>query len=69
MAEILLNKQARIRLARILDGKMCPSDLDSKTFIALQRGERSAVSLHNISAIQQTHGSIVIQAIPGLSTR
>jgi hypothetical protein len=69
MAEILLNKQARMRLARVLDGKMCPSDLDSKTFMALQRGERSAVSLRNISTIQQAHGSTIIQAIPGLSTR
>jgi len=67
MAEILLNKQARIRLARVLDGKMCPSDLDTTTFKALQRGEHSAVSFHNISAILQAHGNIVLQAIPGFN--
>lgn len=65
MAEILLNKQTRVRLARVLDGKVCPSDLDHTTFNALQRGERSAVSFRNISAILQVHGDIVIQAIPG----
>jgi len=67
MAELLLNEMARVRLASVLEGKHCPSDLDRKTFYALQRGERSAVSFHHISAILQVHGDLVAQAIPGLN--
>jgi hypothetical protein len=66
MAELLLNEMARVRLARVLEDKHCPLDLDRKTYHALQRGERSAVSFRHITAILQAHGDLVAQAIPGL---
>jgi hypothetical protein len=66
MAELLLNEQARARLARVLDGKRCPADVDRKTYHAIQSGKRSAVTFRQLAAIAQKHGDIVLQAIPGL---
>jgi hypothetical protein len=66
MAELLLNEQARVRLARVLDGKGCPADVDRKTYHSIQSGERSAVTFRHLTAIAQKHGDIVLQAIPGL---
>jgi hypothetical protein len=66
MAELLLDEQARLRLARALDGRACPADVDFKTYHAIQSGERIAVTFHHLNAIAQKYGDIVLEAIPGL---
>ncbi|TFH32147.1 MAG: hypothetical protein E4G99_13095 [Anaerolineales bacterium] len=66
MAELLLDKQARVRLGRLLDGKSCPAEMDRMTFSALQRGERSAVTIRSLATIENAHGNIVAQTFPGL---
>jgi hypothetical protein len=68
MAELLLNQHARARLKIVLDGKECPADVDRTTYIAIQRGERSAVSLRKFAAILQAHGDSVSRAISGLKS-
>jgi hypothetical protein len=65
MAELLLNETARGLLASLLEGKRCPQGFDLRTFLAIQRGERSAVSIRNLAALAAAHGDIVLQAIPG----
>jgi hypothetical protein len=67
MAEVLLNRQSRVLLARVLEGKACPHSLDKRTYRAIQRGDRVAVSIRQLSALVAYHGEIVIQAIPGLA--
>ena len=66
MAEVLLNRDTRIRLARVLAGKPCPQDVDQHVYQGYQRGDRLAISIRNLAALTASHGDIVLQAIPGL---
>jgi hypothetical protein len=67
MAEILLNEHARMRLARILNGRRCPNDIDRKTYQAIQRGDRFVVSIRILAALAAAYGDSVLQAVPGLN--
>ena len=67
MAEVLLNQQTRVLLARVLEGKPCPHSLDKQTYRAIQRGDQVAVSIRLLSALVAYHGEIVMQAIPGFA--
>lgn len=66
MAEVLLNEQSRVGLARILNGKRCPLEIDRRTYLAIQRGDQTAVSIRTLAALAAAYGDSVLQAIPGL---
>lgn len=66
MAELLLDENTRMRLASVLDGKMCPMDIDETIYRDIQRGVRSAISFRNLAAIAHTHGEVVLRVLPGL---
>ncbi len=66
MAELLLDEKTRVKLAKVLEGKICPLEVDHAVYCDIQRGVRSAISFHSLAAIAHAHGDIVTRAVPGL---
>ncbi|MEJ2010672.1 MAG: hypothetical protein P8X64_00425 [Anaerolineales bacterium] len=65
MAEFLLNDENRQRLADLLREAGCPEEIDRSMFLALQRGERTAISLRGLDAISKACGMRLALALKG----
>jgi hypothetical protein len=63
MAEFLLNDENRKRLADLLSDAGCPEEIDRSIFLALQRGERTAISLRGLDAISKVCGMRLAYAL------
>jgi hypothetical protein len=63
MAEFLLNEENRKRLADLLHEAACPEGLDHGMYLALQRGDRSAISMRSLAAISKVCGSGAVYAL------
>jgi hypothetical protein len=57
MAEFLLSDENRKRLAELLREARCPAGLDRQIFHALQRGERTAISIRGLDVVSHICGS------------
>jgi len=63
MAEFLLNDENRKRLADLLREAGCPEELDRSMFLALQRGERSAISMRGLDVVSKACGVGLVHAL------
>ena len=62
MADLLMDAEARLRLAAALWGKSCPDACDRQIFEALKQGERTALPLERMAEIERLHGRAVVDA-------